>query len=224
MIIHHRNGFRFALCAAAASVFIAGCADMNMGNMSPGARNTAVGAGVGALAGAAIGGNTRGAAIGGLLGAAGGYVWSQHMADKKSAMERATQGTGVAVTQTQDNQLKLNIPSDISFDTGRADIKPNLRPILDQFANGLANQPNTEIRIVGHTDNVGSNATNDPLSEQRAQAARDYLAARGVDTRRVFTAGQGERDPIADNNTVAGRASNRRVEIFLAERPNVAAR
>ena len=224
MTIHHRNGFRFALCAAAASVFIAGCADMNMGNMSPGARNTAVGAGVGALAGAAIGGNTRGAAIGGLLGAAGGYVWSQHMADKKSAMERATQGTGVAVTQTQDNQLKLNIPSDISFDTGRADIKPNLRPILDQFANGLANQPNTEIRIVGHTDNVGSNATNDPLSVQRAQAARDYLAARGVDTRRVFTAGQGERDPIADNNTVAGRATNRRVEIFLAERSNVAAR
>ena len=224
MIIHHPNGVRLAFCAAAASFFIAGCADMNMGNMTPGARNTAVGAGVGALAGAAIGGNTRGAAIGGLLGAAGGYVWSQHMADKKAAMERATQGTGVAVTQTQDNQLKLNIPSDISFDTGRADIKPNLRPILDQFASGLANQPNTEIRIVGHTDNVGSNAINDPLSVQRAQAARDYLTARGVDPRRVFTAGQGEHDPIADNNTAAGRASNRRVEIFLAERSNVAAR
>ena len=224
MIIHHPNGFRFAFCAAAASFFIAGCADMNMGNMTPGARNTAIGAGVGALAGAAVGGNTRGAAIGGLLGAAGGYVWSQHMADKKAAMERASQGTGVAVTQTQDNQLKLNIPSDISFDTGRADIKPNLRPILDQFASGLANQPNTEIRIVGHTDNVGSNAINDPLSVQRAQAARDYLTARGVDPRRVFTAGQGEHDPIADNNTAAGRASNRRVEIFLAERSNVAGR
>ena len=224
MIIHHRHGVRLALCTAAASLFIAGCADMNMGNMTPGARNTAVGAGVGALAGAAIGGNTQGAAIGGLLGAAGGYVWSQHMADKKAAMERATQGTGVAVTQTQDNRLKLNIPSDISFDTGRSEIKSNLRPILDQFANGLANQPNTEIRIVGHTDNVGSDATNNPLSVQRAQAARDYLAARGVDTRRVFTAGQGERDPIADNNTAAGRASNRRVEIFLAERSNLATR
>ena len=224
MIIHHRHGVRLALCTAAASLFIAGCADMNMGNMTPGARNTAVGAGVGALAGAAIGGNTQGAAIGGLLGAAGGYVWSQHMADKKAAMERATQGTGVAVTQTQDNRLKLNIPSDISFDTGRSEIKSNLRPILDQFANGLANQPNTEIRIVGHTDNVGSDATNNPLSVQRAQAARDYLAARGVDTRRVFTAGQGERDPIADNNTAAGRASNRRVEIFLAERSNLTAR
>ena len=78
-----------------------------------------------------IGGDTKGAVIGGALGAAGGYVWSKHMADKKAAMERATQGTGVAVTQTQDNQLKLQIPSDVSFDTGRSDIKPELRPVLD---------------------------------------------------------------------------------------------
>jgi outer membrane protein OmpA-like peptidoglycan-associated protein len=90
------------------------------------------------------------------------------MEDKKAAMERATAGTGVAVTQTPDNQLKLNIPSDISFDTGRADIKANLRPILDQFASGLGTQPNTEVRIIGHTDNTGSDATNDPLSMQRA--------------------------------------------------------
>ncbi len=221
MITKFSNGRAFVLSVTASALLIAGCADMNMGNMSPTTRNTAIGAGVGAVAGAAIGGGTKGAAVGGLLGAAGGYVWSKHMADKKSAMERATQGTGVAVTQTQDNQLKLNIPSDISFDTGRADIKANLRPILDQFANGLANQPNTEIRIVGHTDNVGSNATNDPLSVQRAQAARDYLSSRGVAASHVSVAGRGEHEPIADNNTEAGRARNRRVEIFLAERSNV---
>lgn len=212
-----------ALVGAAALV-TAGCADMNMGNMSPTARNTAIGAGVGALAGAAIGGDTRGAAIGGLVGAAGGYVWSRHMQEKKLAMERATMGSGVQVTQTPDNQLKLNIPSDISFDTGRADIKPNLRPILDQFASGLANQPNTEVRIVGHTDNTGSDAVNDPLSVQRAQSARNYLASRGVDPNRIAVAGRGEREPIADNSTEAGRARNRRVEIFLGERANVATR
>ena len=221
MITKFSNGRAFVLSVTASALLIAGCTDMNMGNMSPTTRNTAIGAGVGAVAGAAIGGGTKGAAVGGLLGAAGGYVWSKHMADKKSAMERATQGTGVAVTQTQDNQLKLNIPSDISFDTGRADIKANLRPILDQFANGLANQPNTEIRIVGHTDNVGSNATNDPLSVQRAQAARDYLSSRGVAASHVSVAGRGEHEPIADNSTEAGRARNRRVEIFLAERSNV---
>jgi outer membrane protein OmpA-like peptidoglycan-associated protein len=210
--------------AAAAALASTGCADMNMGNMSPTAKSTAIGAGVGALAGAAIGGDTRGAAIGGLVGAAGGYVWSRHMQEKKLAMERATMGSGVQVTQTPDNQLKLNIPSDISFDTGRADIKPNLRPILDQFASGLANQQDTEVRIVGHTDNTGSDAVNDPLSVQRAQSAKNYLASRGVDPNRIAIAGRGEREPIADNSTEAGRARNRRVEIFLGERANVAAR
>ena len=139
-------------------------------------------------------------------------------------MERATAGSGVQVSQTPDNQLKLNIPSDVSFDTGRADIKPNLRPILDQFASGLSSQPNSDIRIIGHTDNTGSDAVNDPLSMQRAQAAKQYLAARGVNPNRIATAGRGEREPIADNSTEAGRARNRRVEIYLGERADVAAK
>lgn len=218
------KGARSVLAVSLAALALAGCADMNMGNMSQTQKGTAVGAGVGALAGAAIGGDTKGAAIGGLLGAAGGYVWSRHMQEKKIAMERATVGSGVQVSQTPDNLLKLNIPSDISFDTGRADIKPNLRPILDQFAGGLQNQPNTEVRIIGHTDNTGSDALNDQLSVQRAESARQYLAARGVDPRRIIIAGRGEREPIADNASDAGRARNRRVEIFLGERANVAGR
>ena len=222
MLFHPTRTFVFA--ASTAAVLVAGCADMNPSNMSQSQRNTAIGAGLGALAGAAIGGNAKGAVIGGALGAAGGYVWSRQMQDKKLAMERATRGSGVAVTQTADNQLKLNIPSDISFDTGRADIKPNLRPILDQFANGLANQPSLEVQVVGHTDNTGSNAVNDPLSLQRAQAARNYLTARGVDPNRIAIAGRGEHQPVADNGTDAGRARNRRVEIFLGERAEVAAR
>jgi len=208
--------------AAAAALLASGCADMQMPQMGTTGRNTAIGAGVGGLAGAAIGHDAKGAAIGAGLGALGGYVWSQHMEQKKQAMQRATVGTGVAVSQTPDNQLKLNIPSDISFDTGRADIKPNLRPILDQFASGLSGQPNTEVRIIGHTDNTGSDAINDPLSQRRADAARDYLAARGVDPRRIVTAGRGEHEPIADNSTDLGRARNRRVEIFLGERADVA--
>lgn len=206
----------------AAAMALAGCADM--GNMSQTQKGTAIGAGVGALAGAAIGGDTKGAVLGGLVGAAGGYVWSRHMQEKKLAMERATAGSGVQVSQTPDNQLKLNIPSDISFDTGRADIKPALRPILDQFANGLSGQPDTEVRIIGHTDSTGTDALNDRLSVERAESARQYLTARGVDPRSVVIAGRGEREPIADNSSEAGRARNRRVEIFLGERANVAAR
>lgn len=222
-----KNQFRGRTLVVAAStlaIAVAGCADMNVGNMSQTQKSTAVGAGVGALAGAAIGGDAGSAVIGGALGAAGGYVWSKHMQDKKVAMERATMGSGVQVSQTPDNQLKLNIPSDISFDTGRADIKPNLRPILDNFASGLSSQPNSEIRIIGHTDNTGSDAVNDPLSVQRAQAAKQYLAARGVDSNRIVIAGRGEREPVADNSTEAGRARNRRVEIYLGERADVARR
>lgn len=219
---------KFSLRAAAiavtvASLGLAGCTATG-GGMSETGRNTAIGAGVGGLAGAAIGRDAKGAAIGAGVGALGGYVWSQHMQQKKQAMERATVGSGVGVVQTADNQLKLNIPSDVSFDTGRADIKTNLRPILDQFANGLSSQQNTEVRIVGHTDSTGSDALNDRLSLDRAEATRQYLASRGVDARRITIAGAGEREPVADNTTDAGRAKNRRVEIFLGERSNVAGR
>lgn len=198
---------------SAAALLISGCA-----NMSDTQRSSALGAGIGALAGVAVGDSRESAAIGAGLGALGGYIWSNQMAQKKAAMEKATAGTGVAVTQTTDNQLKLNIPSDISFDTGRANIKPNLQPILDQFAQGLSSQPNTEIRIIGHTDSTGSDAINNPLSINRAASARDYLASRGVDSRRIQIDGRGSREPIADNTSESGRARNRRIEIFLAER------
>lgn len=214
---------RTTLLAVSAAAFgLAGCADMNLGGMNDTTRNTAIGAGVGALAGAAIGGDAKGALIGAGVGAAGGYIWSRQMEQKKLAMERATMGSGVAVVQTADNQLKLNVPGDLSFDTGRADIKPNMRPILDQFASGLSGQPNTEVRIIGHTDSTGSDDLNNRLSLDRAEATRQYLAARGVDPRRIVVAGVGEREPVADNSTDAGRARNRRVEIYLGER--VAAR
>jgi outer membrane protein OmpA-like peptidoglycan-associated protein len=196
-----------------AAALLSGCA-----NMTDAQRSAAIGGGLGALAGAALGDSKGAAAVGAGVGALGGYIWSTQMAQKKAAMEQATAGTGVAVTQTADNQLKLNIPSDISFDTGQYAIKPNLRPILDQFAQGLSSQPNTEIRIIGHTDSTGTDTINNPLSVNRAASARDYLVGRGVDSRRIQIDGRGSREPIADNSSESGRARNRRIEIFLAER------
>ena len=202
----------YALTLSAVAVLMGGCA-----NMTDAQRSAAIGAGVGGVAGAVIG-DSKGAVIGAGVGALGGYVWSTQMAKKKAAMEQATAGTGVAVTQTADNQLKLNIPSDISFDTGQATIKSNLQPVLDQFAQGLNSQPNTEVRIVGHTDSTGSDAINNPLSVNRAASARDYLALRGVAAQRIAIDGRGSREPVADNNSETGRTANRRIEIFLAER------
>ena len=91
--------------------------------------------------------------------------------------------------------------------------------MLDQFAAGLRNNPNTDVRIVGHTDNTGSDAINNPLSMDRAASTRSYLTGRGVDGRRIAIDGMGERYPIATNESADGRARNRRVEIFVGERP-----
>lgn len=206
------------LAALAAATLLGACADM-----SETQRRTGTGAGVGALAGAVLSSATGGSAgtgavIGAGIGALGTYIWSRHMDEQKKAMEQATQGSGVTVTQTADNQLQLNIPSDISFDTGSATIKADLRPILDQFATSLRNNPRAEVRIVGHTDSSGSDAVNRPLSEDRAASTRDYLAARGVAFERIQIEGRGASQPVASNDTAAGRARNRRVEIFVGER------
>ncbi len=199
------------VCAGVA--VLAGC-----DTMTPEQRGATTGAVIGAVAGQVVGGNTRSTTIGAALGGLGGYVWSRQMEDKKRQMEQATAGTGTVVTQTADNQLKLSIPNDISFATGKHDIQPRLMPILNQFAQGLNQQPSMEVRIVGHTDNTGSDAINNPLSVNRAQSARDYLVSRGVATSRISIDGRGSREPIADNSTEAGRARNRRIDIFLAER------
>jgi outer membrane protein OmpA-like peptidoglycan-associated protein len=200
---------------AAASLLLAACE-----NMSERQKGTAGGAAIGAVAGAVLSSATggkagTGAVVGGAVGAVAGNLWSKRMEEKRAAMEKATAGTGIGVTRTTDNQLKVNVPSDFSFDVGRAAIKPQMRPVLDQFAQGL--DPNMRVRIVGHTDSTGSDAINNPLSVDRAQSVRDYLAARGVAPTRVVTEGRGSREPVADNNSDAGRAQNRRVEIFLRD-------
>lgn len=201
---------------------LSGCA-----NMTETQKTTGTGAGIGAVAGAVIGAATAGgnkgksaatgAAIGAAVGAGGGYMWSKHMEKQKAEMEQATEGTGVSVSQTADNQLKLGIPSDVSFDINRYEIKSNLRPILDRFATTLNQNPVTMVTIIGHTDSTGTDAINNPLSVNRAASTRDYLVARGVATNRIAIDGRGSREPIADNNTLDGRAKNRRVEIFVAE-------
>ena len=213
------KGFQTTAMVLAVALLAGGCA-----NMSETQRGSAKGAGIGAAAGAVLGavtggssGAAKGAAIGAGVGAIGGYVWTQRMEDQRRKMETATQGTGIEVVKTADNQLQINVPSDISFDVGRSDIKANFAEVLDGFAQGLVANPQARVRVVGHTDSTGSDAINDPLSVNRASRTRDHLAARGVVVGRVDIDGQGARAPIASNNTAEGRARNRRVEIFMAE-------
>ncbi len=205
------------------TVGMAGCANMSETQKGT-AKGAGIGAGVGAVVGAIAGGG-RGAAIGAAVGAGagaiGGNVWSKRMEKQKQDMEAATAGTGVAVSQTEDNRLKLDIPSDISFDSGRADVKPNFRPVLDKFATSLAANPTSKVSIIGHTDSSGTDAVNDPLSLNRAARARDYLVDRGVASSRISIVGRGSHEPLVSNDSPANMAKNRRVEIFVAE-PEVA--
>ena len=214
-----RGARQAVVTAVAVALLVAGCAGMDDTQ-----RRTAAGAGIGAAVGAALGGNAaggkgvrNGALIGGAIAGIGTYIWSRQMEEQKRAMEEATAGTGVQVTQTRENLLQLDIPSDISFRVNSAAILPNFQPILDRFAQTLVANPATTVQIIGHTDSTGTDAINNPLSVNRAASARDYLVARGVQVSRIMIDGRGSRDPIADNSTPAGRAQNRRVEIYVGQ-------
>ncbi len=206
------------VCLIAAVCVATGCASMDESS-----RRTATGAAVGATAGAVLSSVTggkagTGAVIGGAIGAVAGHAWSRRMEEKQRALEQASAGTGVEVSRTQDNQLRVHVPGDLSFDTGRADLRPSMRPVLDQFAREFGT--GMQVNIIGHTDNSGNDALNQPLSLQRAETVRDYLAARGVPSSQMTVAGRGSREPLAGNDSEQGRARNRRVEILLSERPS----
>lgn len=152
-----------------------------------------VGAGIGALAGVAVG---------------------SYMDRQEQELRRRTAGTDVRVIR-QGDDLVLSVPSGITFATDSATIDPQFRPTLDQVADVLAEYRQTYVDVYGHTDSTGSDAHNQMLSERRAGSVADYLATRGVQRARLGTRGFGETQPVADNGTDEGRAANRRVEIKL---------
>ena len=199
------------------SLVVAGCA-----NMSESQQSTAEGAGIGAAAGAVIGalaGGGKGAAIGAAAGAGagalGGYLWNDHLEKQKQQMQKATEGTNVKVTQTADNRLKINVPSDAGFASDSAQLNPKLHPALDQLAASLVQNPTETVQIIGYTDSTGGDSVNYPLSQNRAQSVESYLISRGVQPQRITTQGLGSQSPVASNDTAEGRALNRRVEIFV---------
>lgn len=124
---------------------------------------------------------------------------------------------GLEVTPTAEGRLKLNIASDVSFGLGSANLKNSAARLLKSLAVVLNKHPNSAIEIIGHTDATGSDAINLPLSAKRADSTRDYLIAQKVAAERFTTQGWGSDQPVADNNTAAGRAANRRVEVFITE-------
>jgi outer membrane protein OmpA-like peptidoglycan-associated protein len=194
-----------------AGSLVAGCATQQ-------GTNTAVGTGVGAGAGAAIGaifGGGKGAAIGAATGAAVGGITGYNWDKIHNRMSGATKGTGTQITEQPDGSLKMNIPSSVTFDTSSYAIKPSFAPVLDELAQTLQQNPEVVVSVVGHTDSTGSQQYNQTLSVNRAESVTGYLSQRGIAPQRLSATGMGPNQPIADNNTDAGRAANRRVEIYL---------
>ncbi len=203
--------FTVALAALTVSTGMTGCASMN--NTEKGA---AAGAGAGGALGAIIGrqtGNTaRGAIIGAVLGGAAGAVIGRRMDQQAQELE---QNLPAAEVERVGEGIAVTFESGVLFPYNSADVLPAGRENLRQLATSLRNYPGTTVLIVGHTDSTGSDEYNMGLSYRRAEGARAFLAAQGIDANRVRVEGRGESEPVADNSTDAGRQQNRRVEIAI---------
>ena len=181
-------------------------------------KGAAIGATIGAVTGAIIGKDEgdkwRKGAIGAGIGAVAGGGFGQYMDQQEAQMRKDLEGSGVEVKRDGDNIL-LNMPNSITFDTAKSVVKPEFSGTLSSIANVLKQYPQTKVDVVGHTDSVGNEAYNQALSENRARAVVGKLVEFGVDSSRLIPYGMGETTPIADNNTEAGKAQNRRVEVKI---------
>ena len=210
----HMGKLAAGLCALA---LVTGCAN-NGGMSTTGRTATGVGAGaaVGAGLGAIIGDSSKAALIGAGIGAvAGGIVGYNWQGIKNDVQQSGASDLGIDVIEMPDGTLKVNIPSNVSFDTGKSALKPELLPVLDSVARALVQHPELRAKAIGHTDSTGTAQVNQRLSEQRAMAVTSYLQNRGVAAGNMTIEGAGPNRPVADNSTAEGRAMNRRVELFL---------
>ncbi|MBS9720707.1 OmpA family protein [Tianweitania sp. BSSL-BM11] len=179
------------------------------------AGGAALGAGIGALGGMLAGGNDRrNALIGAGIGALAGGAVGSYMDRQEAELRAQLQGSGVSVSR-QGDRIVLNMPSNITFATDQDSVMPGFYGTLNAVGLVLKKYNQTIVDVNGHTDSTGSDSHNYALSQRRAGSVADYLGAQGVDPRRFAVNGYGETQPIASNATEAGRAQNRRVEIYL---------
>ena len=197
------KNFKFLAVALSALLILSGCGNMNNATKG-GLLGGGGGAALGALAGYLIGKDAKGAAIGaavgGAVGTGAGVIIGKKMDKAKAAAEAVN-----------------TFDSGILFATNKSDLNAAAKTSLQKFANDvLKANPDIDVAIVGHTDNTGTDAINNPLSEKRAQSVEAYLKQCGASASQIKSVGgAGSTQPVADNSTAAGRQQNRRVEVFL---------
>lgn len=181
-----------------------------------------IGAATGAVLGAVIGnqaGGTKTRVGGAVAGAAAGAALGNYMDKQQREMEEKLaveqQSKEIELVRVTEDTLKLNLNSEVSFDTNSSDLNPGFYTSLNKVADVISEYQQTSVRVIGHTDDRGSDQYNQQLSEKRAESVSSYLALKGVDFGRITVEGRGETDPRAVNSSDSGRQQNRRVEIVL---------
>jgi len=212
------------LCAAlAGAVLLTGCATYTGQTNDPNDPNRTrtgalIGAGIGAVAGLLTGDDAverrQRALVGAGVGALAGGGIGAYQDRQEAALRRELAGSGVDVVRQGDN-ITLNMPGNVTFAFDSSNLQPQFYPTLNNVADTLNEYNQTVIEVAGHTDSVGDMAYNQRLSVERAQSVANYLGSRGVMQQRMIVTGAGETRPIASNDTEAGRAQNRRVEITI---------
>ena len=170
-----------------------------------GLSNTAKGAGIGAGAGAIIGG---------VVGGTAGTLIGKKMDKQKKELEEQVKNAKIE-SVNEGQAIRVTFDSGILFATNSSTLSSTSQNSLRSFAANLKANSQTDMLIIGHTDNTGSDRINDPLSLNRASSVRSFLSAQGVDSSRMRVDGKGSHEPVADNSTASGRKENRRVEVYI---------
>lgn len=200
---------RSLLIAAAGAIALAGCATKTQTGAVVG---TAGGAVAGGVIGKVAGSTAKGAIIGAVVGGAAGAIIGSRMDKQAKELEQNIPG---ATVERVGEGLQITFDSGLLFGFDSSVVRAEARANLRELATSLDRFPGTDLVILGHTDQLGSTAYNQGLSERRANAAASYLMSQGVSGTRVLTRGLGETEPIASNGSEAGRQTNRRVEIAI---------
>lgn len=212
------NKIKISSILLASALLLSSCEAVQNTNSEQ--RGTAIGTAAGAVLGGILGNNLGkgknapvGAVLGGIVGGVAGNVigrkMDKHAKDIKTTLPGAEVervGEGIKVTMKE---------SMVNFGFDSANLTATAKTNLDKLAQVLVSNPDTNINIYGHTDSKGSDTYNLSLSEKRANAVKSYLTSKGVASSRIFAMGRGEAEPVASNDTDAGRAENRRVEFAI---------
>jgi len=211
---------QFAVLGAA--VVFSGCETFDAYTGEEKTSSTTKGALIGAAAGAVVGlvsgddavERRKRALIGAGVGALAGGSIGYYMDRQEAKLRAELAGTGVSVTRIGDN-ITLNMPGNVTFATNSSDLSSGFYPVLDSVGKVLTEFDQTVVEVAGHTDNTGSEAYNQSLSERRAASVSQYLQSRQISNQRLIPVGMGELRPVADNTSASGRQANRRVEITM---------